>query len=86
MLAAIVLGALSIRAWRFGETQAMRKAGALLGIILIVQLLLGPLMVVRALPLSLATAHNAVAALLVLAVIRVCRLALMPRQQARPAA
>jgi heme a synthase len=73
MLAAIVLGALSIRAWRFGETAAIRKAGALLGIVLIVQLLLGPLMVVRALPLSLATAHNAVAAVLLLAVVAVNR-------------
>ena len=73
MLAAIVLGALSIRAWRFGETVAIRKAGAVLGIVLIVQLLLGPLMVIRALPLSLATAHNAVAALLLLAVVAVNR-------------
>jgi cytochrome c oxidase assembly protein subunit 15 len=74
ILAAIVLGALSIRAWRFGQTAALRTAGAILGIILIVQLLLGPLMVVRALPLSLATAHNAVAALLLFAVVRVNRL------------
>jgi len=75
ILAAIVLGALSIRAWRFGETNAIRNAGALLGILLVVQLLLGPLMVVRALPLSLATAHNAMAALLLFAVVRVNRLA-----------
>jgi cytochrome c oxidase assembly protein subunit 15 len=74
VLAAIVLGALSIRAWRFGATTAVRTAGAILGIILIAQLLLGPLMVVRALPLSLATAHNAVAALLLLAVVRLNRL------------
>jgi cytochrome c oxidase assembly protein subunit 15 len=74
ILAAIVLGALSIRAWRFGSTGAIRTAGAVLGIVLIVQLLLGPLMVVRALPLSLATAHNGVAALLLLAVVRVNRL------------
>jgi len=75
VLAAIVLGALAFRAWRFGETTTLRKAGALLGIVLIVQLLLGPLMVVRALPLSLATAHNGVAALLLLMVVRVNRLA-----------
>jgi cytochrome c oxidase assembly protein subunit 15 len=75
ILAAIVLGALSIRAWRFGPTGTIRTAGALLGIVLIVQLLLGPLMVVRALPLSLATAHNGVAALLLLAVVRLNRLA-----------
>ena len=75
VLALIVLGALGIRAWRFGETQAIRTAGAILGIVLIAQLILGPLMVVRALPLSLATAHNGVAALLVLAVVRLNRLA-----------
>jgi len=48
-------------------------AGGLLGIVLVVQLVLGPLMVIRALPLSLATAHNGVAALLVLAVVRLNR-------------
>jgi cytochrome c oxidase assembly protein subunit 15 len=74
LLAAIVLGALSIRAGRFGETTAIRMAGGLLGIVLILQLVLGPLMVIRALPLSLATAHNGVAALLVLAVVRLYRL------------
>ncbi len=74
MVAAIVLLALSIRAWRFGATVAIRNAGAILGLILIAQLLLGPLMVVRALPLSLATAHNGVAALLLLAVLRLNRL------------
>jgi cytochrome c oxidase assembly protein subunit 15 len=75
VLAAIVLVALSIRAGRFGSTTAIRMAGGLLGIVLIVQLVLGPLMVMRALPLSLATAHNGVAALLLLAVVRLNRLA-----------
>jgi cytochrome c oxidase assembly protein subunit 15 len=74
ILAAIVLGALSIRTWRFGETTAIRNAGALLGLLLIAQLLLGPLMVVRALPLALATAHNGMAALLLFAVVCVNRL------------
>jgi cytochrome c oxidase assembly protein subunit 15 len=74
ILAALVLAALSIRAGRYGETQAIRTAGALLGIVLIVQLVVGPVMVIRALPLALATAHNAVAALLVLAVVRLMRL------------
>lgn len=81
LLAAIALGALSIRAWRFGETRPIRTAGAILGIVLIAQLLLGPLMVMRALPLVLATAHNAVAALLLLAVVRVNRV--VTRQAAR---
>jgi cytochrome c oxidase assembly protein subunit 15 len=74
ILAALVLAALSIRAGRYGETQAIRIAGALIGIVLIVQLVLGPVMVMRALPLPLATAHNGVAALLLLAVVRLVRL------------
>ena len=40
-----------------------------LGAVLVCQLILGPVMVIRALPLALATAHNAVAALLLLAVV-----------------
>jgi cytochrome c oxidase assembly protein subunit 15 len=40
---------------------------------LIAQLILGPVMVIRALPLALATGHNAVAALLLLAVVRLNR-------------
>jgi cytochrome c oxidase assembly protein subunit 15 len=75
ILAALVLAALSIRAGRFGQTTAIRVAGGLLGIVLVVQLVLGPLMVIRALPLELATAHNAVAALLLLTVVRLNRLA-----------
>lgn len=74
VLALIVLAAVSIRAGRFGETQAIRTAGAMLGIVLIVQLVLGPVMVIRALPLALATAHNGVAALLVLTMVRLIRL------------
>lgn len=74
VLAAIVLIALSIRAGRFGPTTAIRGAGGMLAVVLIVQLVLGPLMVMRALPLELATAHNAMAALLVLALVRLNRL------------
>lgn len=72
--AALILGALSILAWRRGSTPAVRAGGVLLGIALIAQLILGPVMVMRALPLALATAHNAVAALLLLATVRVNRL------------
>jgi cytochrome c oxidase assembly protein subunit 15 len=43
-----------------------------------VQLILGPAMVMRALPLALATAHNGVAALLLLAVVRVNRVVRSP--------
>ena len=72
--AAVILGALSILAWRRGSTPEVRTGGAVLGVALIAQLILGPVMVMRALPLELATAHNAVAALLLLATVRVNRL------------
>lgn len=72
--AAIVLGILSLLAWRQGETSAVRAAGVVLGVVLVAQLILGPMMVMRALPLSLATAHNGVAALLLLATVRMNRL------------
>lgn len=72
--AAIVLGILSLLAWRQGETPAVRAAGVVLGVVLVAQLILGPMMVMRALPLSLATAHNGVAALLLLATVRMNRL------------
>jgi heme a synthase len=72
--AAIILGMLSFLAWRRGPTPAVRTAGAMLGIVLIAQLILGPVMVMRALPLPLATAHNGVAALLLLATVRMNRL------------
>jgi heme a synthase len=72
--AAVVLGLLSVLAWRQGPTPAVRMAGVMLGIVLIVQLVLGPVMVMRALPLTLATAHNGVAALLLLATVRMNRL------------
>jgi cytochrome c oxidase assembly protein subunit 15 len=72
--AAVILGALSFLAWRRGTTPAVRTAGVLLGLILVAQLILGPVMVMRALPLALATAHNGVAALLLLATVRMNRL------------
>lgn len=72
--AALILGALSFLAWRRGTTPAVRTAGVLLGLVLIAQLILGPIMVMRALPLALATAHNGVAALLLLATLRMNRL------------
>lgn len=73
VLAALVLGFASIAAIRRGPTRAVRLAGAALGAVLVCQLILGPLMVIRALPLALATAHNAVAALLLLAVVALNR-------------
>jgi cytochrome c oxidase assembly protein subunit 15 len=72
--AAVVLGVLSVLAWRRGATPAVRAAGVMLGLVLVAQLILGPVMVMRALPLPLATAHNGVAALLLLATVRLIKL------------
>jgi len=74
LLTALVLGWLTFRTARTAKMRAVRVAGAIVGIVLIVQLILGPLMVIRALPLPLATAHNAVAALLLLSLVRLNRL------------
>jgi cytochrome c oxidase assembly protein subunit 15 len=74
LLTALMLGLLAIQAWRKGRNTSVKIAGAVLGAILIMQLIVGPLMVVRALPLALATAHNGVAALLLLSVVRLNRL------------
>jgi heme a synthase len=73
LVTALVLGFLSFAAIRTGPTRAVRLAGVALGAILVCQLILGPIMVIRALPLALATAHNAVAALLLLAVVALNR-------------
>jgi cytochrome c oxidase assembly protein subunit 15 len=69
VLAALMLGFASVAAIRLGPTRGVRIAGAVLGAVLVCQLILGPVMVMRALPLTLATAHNGVAALLLLAVV-----------------
>jgi cytochrome c oxidase assembly protein subunit 15 len=73
LVTALVLGFLSFLAMRRGPTRAARIAGGVLGLVLVCQLILGPLMVIRSLPLALATAHNAVAALLLLAVVALNR-------------
>ncbi len=69
VLAALMLGFASVAAIRLGPTRGVRIAGAVVGAVLVCQLILGPVMVMRALPLTLATAHNGVAALLLLAVV-----------------
>lgn len=70
IVAALLLGFLSIAAFRTSRPGPVRTAAALLGAVLVCQLVLGPLMVVRGLPLVLATAHNGLAALLLLATVR----------------
>ncbi|HVY23427.1 MAG TPA: COX15/CtaA family protein [Steroidobacteraceae bacterium] len=69
MVTALVLGTVVVLAWRSG-IRAVRMAAITVGIVLTGQLLLGPLMVIKGFPLALATAHNAVAALLLLSVVR----------------
>jgi cytochrome c oxidase assembly protein subunit 15 len=73
VLAALMRGFASMAAIRRGPTRAVRIAGAVLGAVLVCQLILGPVMVMRALPLTLATAHNGLAALLLLAVVGLYR-------------
>ena len=70
---ALLLGFVALIAWRKGTTPHVRLAGLLVGVLLVTQLILGPFMVMRALPLALATAHNGVAALLLLSVVSLNR-------------
>jgi cytochrome c oxidase assembly protein subunit 15 len=79
VVAALVLGTLAWRALRTGRSRAVRVAGGALGGLLVVQLLIGPTMVMKALPLELATAHNGVAALLVLALVALIRFLRTPQ-------
>jgi heme a synthase len=79
IVTAIVLGFLAWRAIRTGRSQAVRIAAAALAVLLVVQWTLGPVMVLKALPLELATAHNCVAALLLLAVVALLRFLWTPR-------
>jgi heme a synthase len=64
VLVAAVLLPLGVAAWRRG-----RRAGAAVILLLVAQAMLGALLIVGGLPLSLALAHNVVAALLLAAVL-----------------
>ena len=66
IVAALVLGFVALKALRTGQSRGVRVAGGALAVALVAQLLLGPIMVLKTFPLPLATAHNAVAALLLL--------------------
>ena len=70
---ALLLSFTTFIAWRRGAAPEIRKAAIFVGLALLTQLILGPVMVMRALPLALATAHNGVAALLLLSVVRLNR-------------
>ena len=73
MATGLTLILLAFCAFRFGATANVRRSAGILAVILIVQLMLGPAMVIHGLPLTLATAHNGVAALLLWSVLRLNR-------------
>jgi cytochrome c oxidase assembly protein subunit 15 len=79
IIAAFVLGFVAWKAIRIGQSRGVRTAGIALAAALVTQLLVGPIMVLKTFPLSLATAHNAVAALLVLAMVTLLRFLYSPR-------
>jgi cytochrome c oxidase assembly protein subunit 15 len=73
LLAALVLGFTAFRAIRTARSRGVRMAGIAVAAVLVTQLILGPVMVLETFPLPLATAHNAVAALLLLATVALLR-------------
>jgi len=81
VIVACFVGLVAWLAWRRAQTHAVRVAGAVVAVMLVAQLILGPLMVVRGFPLLLATLHNAVAALLLLSLVRLNRLLWVTRRR-----
>jgi cytochrome c oxidase assembly protein subunit 15 len=79
IVAALVLGFVAWKAVRTGQSPGVRTAGIALALALVTQWLVGPIMVIKTFPLPLATAHNAVAALLVLAMIALLRFLFPPK-------
>jgi heme a synthase len=82
IVTALVLGLVAWRAMRAGQSRGVRIAGAALGLALVLQWLVGPIMVLKTFPLSLATAHNAMAAVLVLCMVALLRFLRPPRHVA----
>jgi heme a synthase len=80
VVTAITLGFVAWRAIRTGQSRAVRTAGTVLAVLLVAQWTIGPVMVMKALPLALATAHNAVAALLLLSVVALLRFLWVPQR------
>lgn len=70
----LVLGFTAILAWSRGQTRAVQLSGLLVGLTLVLQLIVGAAMVLKGFPLWLATAHNGMAALLLITVVRLNRL------------
>jgi cytochrome c oxidase assembly protein subunit 15 len=83
VVTALVLGLLAWKAIRTGGSRAVRAAGAVLALVLATQLVVGPVMVLETFPLPLATAHNAVAALLLLSVVSLVRFLWPPANDRR---
>jgi cytochrome c oxidase assembly protein subunit 15 len=81
LVVAFFAGLVAWLAWRRAQTHSVRVAGALVAMMLVAQLILGPVMVVRGFPLLLATLHNAVAALLLLSLVRLNRLLWVTRRR-----
>jgi cytochrome c oxidase assembly protein subunit 15 len=73
VVTALVLGFVAWKALRNGQSRGVRLAGGAVAATLALQLLVGPLMVLQTFPLWLATAHNAAAALIVLAMVALLR-------------
>ena len=74
VVTALMLSFVAYLAWTRAQTRAVQFAGLMVAVVLLTQLILGPLMVIKGFPLALATAHNAVAALLLLSMVRLNRL------------
>jgi heme a synthase len=73
MVTALMLGFVAFLAWTRAQTRAVQFAGFMVAAALLAQLIIGPLMVIKGFPLWLATAHNGMAALLLLSVVRLNR-------------
>lgn len=71
ILVAVVLGTLAWQLWRTPRSWQLAPLGITLGSVLLLQILLGIANVVFSLPLVVATAHNAVAAVLLLVMVTV---------------
>jgi cytochrome c oxidase assembly protein subunit 15 len=79
LVTALVLAIVAWKAISSGRSRGVRSAGLAVAVALATQWIVGPLMVLRAFPLPLATAHNAVAALLLLSVVALLRFVWTPR-------
>jgi cytochrome c oxidase assembly protein subunit 15 len=82
VVTALVLAYVAWLAVRTGQSRAVRIAGAAVAAVVLTQWIVGPVMVLRTFPLWLATAHNAVAAILLLSVVALLRFVFPPRRTA----